>query len=700
MTQFYNAIHAPLGAHSSFTLGCLGRNGGLGLECGGPADDNIYIGLETRTGGQFQTLPFYQGSEDESRRYDHSKKTRVNSQDEVIVPFATSTISRDFQLGTDTWSADDLTFTVYSLAESIPDPDGADDALMKKLICPAVIAELTIDNTTCKRDRRAYFGYAPQQTQDAMHVADVDKPLQGVTTAQRTGIFSNSPGITPAIHFGPKAVMLQKYQFNYNYCLGRLGLMMCHVPASKKKTFKFAICFYRGGQVTTGLPCQYFYRRYYQSIEDVATEALASFAWFKRRAKAANKLLHKKNLSDEQRWMMAHAIRSYYGSTQFLEHRKKPVWVVNEGEYRMMNTFDLTVDQLFFEMKMNPWTVRNELDLFTSRYSYTDKVHFPGGDNIHPGGISFTHDMGVKNHFTNPGLSSYELAGLTGCFSHMTHEQLVNWILCSAVYAHGSQDNRWLKGKLSVFKKCLTSMLNRDHPDASQRNGLMGLDSSRTMDGAEITTYDSLDESLGQSRNNVYLAVKGWASYVAMETIFSSHSLKKETAAAKQQATRAAETIASFLNKDGFIPAIMGEPCDSAIIPAIEGLVFPYVLGQHDVLEETGPYGTLIKALKKHFKTVLKKGICLYDDGAWKLSSSADNSWLSKIYLCQFVARQVLGIKTQATGTTADKAHVGWLLHEENLRFAWSDQMKSGIAHGSKYYPRGVTSILWLDEKD
>jgi len=106
----------------------------------------------------------------------------------------------------------------------------------------------------------------------------------------------------------------------------------------------------------------------------------------------------------------------------------------------------------------------------------------------------------------------------------------------------------------------------------------------------------------------------------------------------------------------------------------------------------------LIAALKTHFGTVLTKGTCLYEDGGWKLSSTADNSWLSKIYLCQFVARKVLGFDSPATRMHADAAHRNWLLKDENLRFAWSDQMSSGIAKGSKYYPRGVTSILWLDE--
>ena len=122
------------------------------------------------------------------------------------------------------------------------------------------------------------------------------------------------------------------------------------------------------------------------------------------------------------------------------------------------------------------------------------------------------------------------------------------------------------------------------------------------------------------------------------------------------------------------------------------------MLGQKQALTEKGPYGALITALKTHFQTILKPDVCLYPDGGWKLSSTADNSWLSKIYLCQFVARKILGFKSPATGKNADAAHRNWLLKDENLRFAWSDQMSSGVARGSKYYPRGVTSILWLEE--
>ena len=48
--------------------------------------------------------------------------------------------------------------------------------------------------------------------------------------------------------------------------------------------------------------------------------------------------------------------------------------MVNEGEYCMMNTLDLAVDHVFWELDHNPWLVRNLLDEFVRRYSYTDEV--------------------------------------------------------------------------------------------------------------------------------------------------------------------------------------------------------------------------------------------------------------------------------------------------------------------------------------
>lgn len=43
----------------------------------------------------------------------------------------------------------------------------------------------------------------------------------------------------------------------------------------------------------------------------------------------------------------------------------------------MMNTFDLTVDHLFFELAWHPWTVRNTLDLFADSVAAFDNAANP-----------------------------------------------------------------------------------------------------------------------------------------------------------------------------------------------------------------------------------------------------------------------------------------------------------------------------------
>lgn len=91
-------------------------------------------------------------------------------------------------------------------------------------------------------------------------------------------------------------------------------------------------------------------------------------------------------------------------------------------------------------------------------------------------------------------------------------------------------------------------------------------------------------------------------------------------------------------------------------------------------------------------------GICLTADSGWQLDSESANTWLSKIFLNEFVGREVLGLPIHANTDVADTASVDWLTNSSSGRLAFSDQIENGIAIGSEYYPRGVTSILWLQE--
>jgi xylan 1,4-beta-xylosidase len=694
-TLFYNTQHSPIGAFASFTLGARGAKGGLAIELGKPADQNVFIGLEDKTGGTFSCLPFFDAVVDESIRFDvEASGERKRS---VLQACKDKAITRTLSPQQDTWEAGDLRFSIYSPVCPAPEP-GAPRARQMLAYAPALAVEMTVDNRRGKKSRRAFFGYQGNDPYRGMRRLDdtAGGKFTGIACGETTAIASKTPGVFSAQGFTVEAILEEKHALNHAFGLGGVALLVGSVPAGKIKTFQFVVCFHRAGVVTTGMKARYYYSKYFGDVEAVADYALQNFRALKARGDQFEKRFQRSKLNPSRQFMLAQAIHSYFGSTELLDVEGTPMWIVNEGEYRMMNTFDLTADHLFFEMEFNPWTVANELDWFVRRYSYTDTLRLPNDGKEYPGGLSFTHDMGVANHFSRPGWSAYEKTGLHGCFSHMTHEELINWLVCGLIYERQTEDLRWLRRTLPVFRRALESLLRRDHPDPAQRDGIMSLDSSRCSGGGEITTYDSLDVSLGQARNNLYLAVKCWGVYVGLADLFRRLKKKDLASVCEDQARRVATTIEAAATPEGFLPAVLHENVESRIIPAIEGLIIPHCLGLRTALLPTGLYGGLIGKLKTHLKAVLQPGICLFPDGGWKISSTSENSWLSKVYLCQFVAETILGIKPSAE---ADKAHAAWLLDEKNHYWAWSDQILAGKAIGSKYYPRGVTAILWLREK-
>ncbi len=702
--DIFNAHHSPIGAFATLTLGMPGAKGGFGLERGGPADEEVFIAMEEADGPDFRALPFFtpEAEDGEADRYEVEGSTgseEKRRQSIRMKPFPLDAVARTFGLCRDTWQAGDLTFTLHTQVVPVPDPADADLEGLRAALVPAIWAEITLDNCACKKPRRGFFGFNGKDPYSFMRTWTGDG-FVAAGQGGHVGLFARADaGVSPGQGFEPAKLLSPAHPQNACFGLGATAGLIFHVEPGECRTFEVAIAFFRGGIVTAGLPACYYYTKLFSDLDAVGRYALGRFSAVAAASAEPAGFEALSRLPADRRFQLAHAIRSYYGSTEFLFAKSGgSFWVVNEGEYRMMNTFDLTVDHLFFEMKMNPWVVRNQLDWFRHRYSYEDEVVDPKTKQRYPGGLSFTHDMGIANAVTVPGYSSYELFGLDGCFSHMTHEQLVNFIHCATVYIKRSGDAGWADHIAPTLAACQASLLVRDHPDPASRNGIMGFDSSRCDGGAEITTYDSLDASLGQARNNLYLAVKTWAAYLALADFWGSRGETARTAEADAQAGRAAVTLVASGNGRDTLPAVLFENVDSAIIPAVEGLVFPWMLGLSDALADAGPHGILIATLRRHLIAVLdpSRGLCRFPDGGWKLSSTSNNSWLSKIYLCQFVAREILGEGDDASEAEADAAHRQWLLHPENIYFAWSDQMVSGIARGSKYYPRGVTAILWL----
>ncbi|HUW33578.1 MAG TPA: beta-xylosidase, partial [Planctomycetota bacterium] len=172
-----------------------------------------------------------------------------------------------------------------------------------------------------------------------------------------------------------------------------------------------------------------------------------------------------------------------------------------------------------------------------------------------------------------------------------------------------------------------------------------------------------------------------------------------EAKSARHSAELAARTITSkFDRKLGYIPAVFEAGNASATIPAIEGLLFPHRLGLLNGLKKREPHKKLFETLRLHFRNILKPGICLFKDNGWKMSSTSTNSWQSKIFLCQHIARAVLGVKFGADEAKHDRAHADWW-RVGSAPWAVIDQIWEGkTTGGGCIYPRGVTNILWLEE--
>jgi hypothetical protein len=736
-----------MGAFMSFTCGNFGTRGGIGLQIGQPGDQEVFIAIkdgDRYSSAPLQCLPFYVGAD--NRAADAFLVEQAGPAEKNVRPDAVSfkeeEIQRTYKWCTDSWHASDMEFTVYSPFAPIPDPATASEQQMREALLPAVVARLVVDNTKGSGTRTAIF--AINHARSGTRILNDDLGGQG-----RVGFaFRREAGAAAELideTSGAALVDAQPFvfmrwspsdgvreRFNPVHLLGSCPGFGFEVPAGKRYAMTIAIGSFLNDYVTTGLEGRYLYTRYYRGLSDVLQATLDRATELISLSERSNQQLESSSLSADQQFIISHGTHSYYGSTQLLEVNGQPLWVVNEGEYCMMNTLDLSVDHVFWELDRNPWVVRNLLDTFVNHYSYQDEVKVyqgevalqsygemdpsksqPGPDeaqlsrpyNKQPGGLSFCHDMGAHNNFSPQGRSSYELANLTGCFSYMTQEQLCNWILVAACYVAKTGDVDWAKRNRKVIHACLESMIHRGGDV-----GFAQFDSARCAGGQEITTYDSLDHSLAQTRNNVYIAVKSWASYRALALLFRDLGASTEQKRAEELAIKVAGVVADQA-VDGVLPAVFEKSNPgyaSRILPAIEGCLYPLYFAQTGwaKLAPEHVYSDpaerrMFDALARHTKTLLldPERRNLFADGGIKLSSTSNNSWMSKIAIFMHVARQVFHLdhdpKIAEIFRAADAAHVKWQTVGSSY-WACCDQIVSGEGKASRYYPRIITTALWL----
>ena len=723
----FNAHHSPIGAYMSFTCGHFEAGGGIGVEIGKPPSQGIYVGVkqgDRRARNPIRCLPFFKD------RSVSAAAAAMSFPQEAAPPptpttsvesYAPSQITRSYGWASDAWQTPDFTFRISTPFGPIPQPDAEIEALRSSLI-PGIVATLEVDNRQ------------GAQTKTAVFAIDFIEPgariLQGEASPFAPGTvgfaWKRSMGVLGAIESHQpgdctELFALQRWSVaegladvNPVHSLGTCAGLSMEVPPGSKQTMVLAIGVYLDGIVTTGLEGRYFYTRLFASLEDVLSSALRRSTEMRAAAAELDAQLLASGLSADQQFLIAHATHSYYGNTQLLDVAGEPFWIVNEGEYCMMNTLDLAVDQTFWELKHNPWVVLNLLTNFVRRYSYHDQVKSRGGELL-AGGISFCHDMGINNNFSPQENSSYELPHLNGCFSYMTQEQLCNWVLMATCYVVKTRDIPWLLANGHLLNACAQSM----HARANPRSGVMAHDSARCGDGQEITTYDSLDESLGQARASTYLATKCWATWVALDLLSRLRSVAGDPSA-EPGAGLADDLARTLINsaQDQIIPAVLEKQnpaFHSRVLPLIESIVYPaYWLTELPAwpLDMAGDaadalrahlHGRFIDALRQHTVALLtdSQRRNLFPDGGMKLSSTSNNSWMSKIALVQHVAKEVLQLDDldpaiSAIMRSADAAHVRWQTDGSGF-WACSDQFIKGQAKGSRYYPRIITTALWLE---
>jgi len=678
----YYSLHGIWGAYASLALGRLGRGAGVVIGDVRPPRTGLFVGYRAGR-GEPRLLPFSSGSSFGLGAAAYREAPEAGSRRDGnggAARFRAEEIERRVSLSGEEWKAGSLSFGVISFFGEVPDPRAASPAAARASLRPSLLLKLGFDNREGSGPMTGLFG-----------MQGIRRPLSDSTAGGLLGMAGGASfGFAMRPQKGVEEVMdwsVVDAAFDGDRPLRRLaseGGLRFSIPAGERSDYVLALGVFRGGVVTSGLGAHAYHSCLFRDVEDVLESALDDQDESLLRAAAVDSLLDSSGLSEDRRFLIAHAAHSYCANTELLlAESGESVFVVNEGEYQMMNTLDLTVDQAFWEARFSPWTLRGELESFEERSAYADSL-----------GLAFAHDQGVGDCFSPRGTSAYEMPGLADCFSFMSYEETLNWVISACLYANLAGDLPWARGRRATLAACLNSIRARD----GNADGVMDRDSDRCAGGSEITTYDSLDLSLGQARNNLYLAVKGWSALVCLERLFRSidGAAGAESEAAAESARAASRTIAGRMLDGLFIPAVFESDNRSRIIPAVEGLAYPAFCGAPEAVAADGPYGELVRALRRHLDTVLEPGVCLDAvSGGWKLSSTSGNTWLSKIFLNQYVAEKVLGIVDERT--MRDAVHARWL-RTGSADFAATDQVdsSSGADLGSRLYPRLVTAILWL----
>ena len=263
----FNAQHSPMGAFMSFTCGHPGTKGGIGLQMGQPADQEVFIGTidgDRYADAPLRSLPFYIGAVSkaaEAFTVEQAGPSEANVRPDAV-PFKLEEIERRYGWCTDSWHAGDMTFTVYTPFGSIPDPKKATTRKMRDALRPAVVARLVVDNTKGTRTKTGIFALNHSRTGPRM-ITDAlgSKSRVGFAFRREAGVAAEVFDVTsrrkaaapPPFGFMRwSATDGIRERHNPVHLLGSCPGIGFEVPPGKRYAMMLAIGSYLESPVTTG----------------------------------------------------------------------------------------------------------------------------------------------------------------------------------------------------------------------------------------------------------------------------------------------------------------------------------------------------------------------------------------------------------------------------------------------------------------
>ncbi|HSR88617.1 MAG TPA: glycoside hydrolase family 52 protein, partial [Pontiella sp.] len=311
ISRSFHAQHSPMGAHSSFTLGMFGAEGGMALGKGGPAGGGVYVGYRTASGKLFQ-FPFFKEeiNEDMERFVQSDKKDRTAN-----IIFDEEAVSREYKWATDCFRAPGIAFSIATPFFPIPDPSQASADELKFACCPAIFLTLSIDNTS-EEEREGFFALENEGQYWSPIPKSGPDGLKGFMSHDRIGFATQDEGMEFCDFNVERA--LQREHTTPVFRLGSVAGIVFRVPAGERREIHLALGGYLDGPATFNYATRFWYTRHFAGLLDVLAYALENRDRYLAEAAARDTELAASGLSEEQQFLIAHATRSYYGSTEWL----------------------------------------------------------------------------------------------------------------------------------------------------------------------------------------------------------------------------------------------------------------------------------------------------------------------------------------------------------------------------------------------